>query len=111
MAESMLKVRNLVAIDADMDFAGHTRKLTVDGEIEVRTTNSDPTVTETKPTGISSATLILDIAVSSSGAGGDALAWKPFHFEKSITDQDYQDVDIHVEHRSVAKAPVQRRHS
>lgn len=111
MIEPMLKVRNLVAIDADGDFAGHNRKLTVDGEIEVKTTNGVPNVTEAQPPGISPVTLILDVVVSTSGVGGDALTWKAFHFDKPIENQEYRDIDLHVEHQSIGKVAVERRHS
>lgn len=82
-------------------------RLHVTGDVETSSTNQTPVLTEAVPQGINPAILILNLTVTSSGAGNDVMGWKQAKFEKRVTQGQYTNVDIHSDGQSVAVCEVE----
>ena len=104
------RIRNLEATEST-DLAGNHRKLTVTAEIEVGSTAETPKLAETVPQGINPQILLLDLTIEGGGIGADVMTWKSARFEKEVSENQHQSVEILVDGNSLASATVQVIHS
>lgn len=77
------------------NFGGGDRKLRLTGEVQVGASNQEPVLTEAVPQGINPKILVLELStVDESDAGTDVLTWKETRFEKAISEDQYDQVDV-----------------
>jgi hypothetical protein len=82
-------------------------RLIVTGQVEVSNTNQNANLSEHVPQGINPAILLLDLTITTSGAGNTVMTWRDVRFEKQITKDQYSGVDILWQGQSVGRADVE----
>jgi hypothetical protein len=81
--------------------------LIVSGLVQVTNTNMMPRLTEAAGPGRKAQTLTLNLSIAAdSGPGNDVLVWKHASFDKKVTVDQYNDVDIHWDGKSIATCKV-----
>ena len=97
--------RNWKAVEST-DFSGGNRKLEVTGEVEVGASNEEPVLTPAVPQGFNPGILILELSTKTDGdVGADVLTCKDAVYEKSISEDQYSQVEI----RGQALVDVEKR--
>ena len=92
--EDTRKTRNWSAIESSETLAGGGQKLVVSDEVETLKTSEAPELSEAQPQGINPRILILDLAITTGGIGGDVVEWVPVTFTKSIAPRQYDEVTV-----------------
>jgi hypothetical protein len=81
--------------------------LIVDGVVQVANTNQEPRLAEPATVARPPNTLILDLTVESGGGAGDeVMVWKPVHFHKDVQANQFADVAIRWDGKSIATAKI-----
>lgn len=93
MAGAVLDTRRWVANELP-DFAAGDYHIKVSGEVEVGATTETPTLRAHVPQGFNPRVLLLDLIVTSHGAGIEIMNWKEVHFTRRTNGRQYDEVDI-----------------
>lgn len=73
---------------------GGKPKLIVIGMVETSNTNQTPGLSEHVPQGINKKILLLDLTITTRGAGTTMMGWRDVRFETQIARDQYSHVDI-----------------
>jgi hypothetical protein len=73
---------------------GGRPKLIVIGKVQTSNTNQTPHLEEHTPQGINPKILLLDLTITTKDVGDALQDWRDVRFEKSITRDQYSNVDI-----------------
>ena len=103
------RIRDLEAVEST-NLVGEDRKLRVTAEIEVGSTGDTPHLCEAVPAGFNPRILILELTIRD-GGGGEVMNWKPARFERSVSERQFQSVEVRYQGSTIATATVQVVHS
>jgi hypothetical protein len=95
------KTRNWRARENEHEPSG--LQLFVSGEVEVSATNKHPQLAEAPHVG---KMLPLDLRITESGMGSDAVVWMAASFDKAVSANEFDRVEIHWDGKVIATVPV-----
>ncbi len=80
--------------------------LHVHGLVQVTNTNQQPRLTPSATPGGPPKTLVLDLSIETSGQGNTVICWKAAHYDRKVKANEYENVDICWQGKSIATCKV-----